>query len=221
MASDTVYEKTWETKPLGFSIIMDTRGKNAYVSSVQNKALNKGKVTLASQIIEVAGQNVEDKDHSDILNLIISSGTPLTLKFRKSSKESGDSAPPCISFQNAPEKVAHRVNGEWSLEENNKINFRNVWRRNTDGDVLCNLWYWPKSQMSAEVAAKIGGGAGAWLITRAPDLGNKNPETIYGAGIDDPEGTCKYPSMITGTWRVFAGTNFIDCKLEVNQNELQ
>merc|ERR1719273_1599648 len=79
------YAITWESKPLGFSIVMDTTGRNAYVSSIQKQDnLEKG-LKLAAQIIKINGENVKQMKHGDILDRIRNARIPMELTFQPRS----------------------------------------------------------------------------------------------------------------------------------------
>jgi len=208
------YEVTWESKPLGFSIIMDTEGKNAYVSSIQNETNKKKGVKLASQIIQVNGDNVEGERHQDILHKIIKATSPIKLKFRSMTDKSEDKPPASFSFTNAPDSIAHRVNKYFTLASN-KINDRCVWEQvEKDGDgntVKVCIWYWPASKHKLE-----GTSNNLWVISREEHIEKK---LLYAAAQDDDKASLIYPTMITKPWRIFADGKFEDCTLVVEQAE--
>merc|ERR1719244_2171324 len=102
---DGTYEIEWAGKPLGFSIVMDTTGKNAYDSSIQ-KSLNVERgLKLAAQIVSVNGTKTEDQLHNEILNKIKNASTPIKLRFKPRSFANNpdaakkDQIPPFLQFE--------------------------------------------------------------------------------------------------------------------------
>jgi len=85
---ERLYEITFTERPLGFSVIMDTRGKNAIVSSVQNESNEKMGLKVASRIYNVNGKCVEGMKYKDILKLISNQQLPFFVVFRQSKKKS-------------------------------------------------------------------------------------------------------------------------------------
>jgi len=213
--SYTTYEVTWASKPLGFSIIMDTDGLNAYVSSIQNEANKKKGVRLASQIVKVNDDDVEGLKHQVILHKIIRATTPITLVF-KSLQDKKDHAPAMFNLAGSPERVAHRCNGNFSLLADTKLNDREVWERlpsdsdNPEEQQTIWVWYWPSSEH------KITGKNGLWVISRKEHVGKMN---LYAAAEEPKDSSYKYPTMVTEPWRIFDGKNFIDCPLKISQKE--
>jgi len=208
------YEVTWNSKPLGFSIIMDTEGKNAYVSSIQNEKNKEKGVKLASQIIMVNKDNVEGMRHQDILQKIIKASSPIKLRFRSMTDKKEDATPTSFKFSNAPDEIAHRVNGHFTLA-NVKINDRCVWEQEqTDSDgntVTVYIWYWPSNKHKL-----VGTDNNLWVISRKEHVEKK---LLYAAAEDDDKQSLIYPTMVTKDWRIFANGTFSDCKLHVDQQE--
>jgi len=87
-AQEGLYEITFNERPLGFSVIMDTRGKNAIVSSIQDDANGQLGMKLASRIYEINGKRVDDQKHKDILKLMAQQPTPFYVVFKESTKKS-------------------------------------------------------------------------------------------------------------------------------------
>eukprot|EP00486_Rosalina_sp_Unknown_P000938 CAMPEP_0201568432 /NCGR_PEP_ID=MMETSP0190_2-20130828/9505_1 /ASSEMBLY_ACC=CAM_ASM_000263 /TAXON_ID=37353 /ORGANISM="Rosalina sp." /LENGTH=600 /DNA_ID=CAMNT_0047989545 /DNA_START=112 /DNA_END=1911 /DNA_ORIENTATION=+ len=83
-----LYEITFNQRPLGFSVIMDTRGKNAIVSSIQDDTNEKLGMKVASRIYEINGKRVDDIKHKDILKLMAQQPTPFYVVFKESRKKS-------------------------------------------------------------------------------------------------------------------------------------
>lgn len=78
-----LYEITFNQRPLGFSVIMDTRGKNAIVSSVQDENNDKLGMKVASRIYEINGKRVDDLKHKDILKLMAAAPCPFYVVFKE------------------------------------------------------------------------------------------------------------------------------------------
>ena len=81
-----LYEITFNERPLGFSVIMDTRGKNAIVSSIQDGNNKRLGMKVASRMYEVNGKRVDGLKHRDILKTISSQSTPFYVVFREARK---------------------------------------------------------------------------------------------------------------------------------------
>jgi len=84
---EKLYEITFNERPLGFSVIMDTRGKNAIVSTVQNENNAKAGMKVASRIYDVNGKFVYDMKYKDILKIIGEQQLPFYIIFRTSKKK--------------------------------------------------------------------------------------------------------------------------------------
>ena len=78
-----LYEITFNERPLGFSVIMDTRGKNAIVSSIQDDTNEQLGMKLASRVYEINGKRVDDQKHKDILKLMAQQPTPFYVVFKE------------------------------------------------------------------------------------------------------------------------------------------
>ena len=78
-----LYEITFNQRPLGFSVIMDTRGKNAIVSSIQDDTNGKLGMKVESRIYEINGKRVDDLKHKDILKLMAQQPTPFYVVFKE------------------------------------------------------------------------------------------------------------------------------------------
>jgi len=212
-AKGGVYTITWQKKPLGFSIVMDTTGKNAYVSSIQNNLnVSKG-LKLAAQIIEINGANQKDKKHADILTAIKGAKLPITLKFQPRSfandpDDNGDldEIPKVLTFKGAPASNAHRVNGYFELITQ-KINDKHVWQRKDDEEDPILVWWWPKAKSNLE--------KDLWMIGRKSYI---NKQGAY-ACVDSTE---DIPTNIMKTWKAFdqGAQKFVDAKIIIAQSSV-
>lgn len=216
--SGTEYSVTWEAKPLGFSIIMDTEGRNAYVSSIQQEE-NRSRITLASQIIAVQDknskpENVQGMKHQTILGKIIKAQPPITLTFRSMTTSKEDAAPESFTFSKAPDSIKHRVNGNFKkLDE--VINDRPVWQKenSNDDDPEIIIWYWPKEQHKlSDHGREV---ENLWVIQRREHV--EEGKYLYACAEDDSDGSKKYPTMITDEWKIFSNGEFGMCKLVITQ----
>lgn len=213
------YSITWDTKPLGFSIVMDTTGRNAYVSSIQKQEnLQKG-LKLAAQIIKINGANVKQKKHGDILEKIKKAELPMTLTFQPRSfanANSGDSTtneeqssdnPIALLFGGAPASARNRVDGMFLLVKNKEVNGRPMWQRKDDESDPIVLWYWPLEggeQGPSNMAENL------WMISRASQLHTQNAYACCPSDVENP-------LRISCAWKVWnkeAG-NFVGCKLSI------
>ena len=78
-----IYVITFNQKPFGFSAIMDTRGKNCIVSSIQNKSnITKG-MTVASRVYSINDRIVIDWKHKEIIKKMVKTPLPLKVAFIK------------------------------------------------------------------------------------------------------------------------------------------
>jgi len=82
-----LYEITFNQRPLGFSVIMDTRGKNAIVSSIQDETNGQLGMKIASRVYEINGKRVDDMKHKEILKLMAQQPTPFYVVFKESRKK--------------------------------------------------------------------------------------------------------------------------------------
>jgi len=212
------YEITWKAKPLGFSIVMDTTGRNAYVSSIQKQEnLSKG-LKLAAQIIRINGQDAKQKKHGQILELIKTATLPMTLTFQPRSFATGagegDEAvkiPVTLLLGNAPESARNRVDGLFKLCKA-ELNGRHMWQRDDQEEDAIILWYWPKE----------GGDDGPsgmqddlWMISRKSQLQSQNAYACCPS-------TKTNPLDIKHKWKVWDKTisNFVECSLSVVDEEM-
>lgn len=229
MASETngAYEIVWEAKPLGFSIVMDTTGRNAYVSSIQKTSnLDKG-LKLAAQIIAINGENVKGLKHQDILGKIKGARLPMVLKFQPRSfanekaqqneeeaeeEENEDNTPPPGLLFGGATMAANRVNGMFELVTNETLHGRNIWQRRDDEKDPIILYWYPAKDLGHNTNENI------WMIARRSRI---NTDAGYACCKQDTE----YPSQVTDKWWVYnQGTgHFEECFLEiaakVNLNE--
>lgn len=223
MAADEAgeYSITWESKPLGFSIVMDTTGRNAYVSSIQKPDnLEKG-LKLAAQIIKINGQDVKQKKHSEILETIRSATLPMELTFQPRSfanDPKGDENtstekkhPKGLLFAGAPEAARDRVEGLFELVADQNHNGRPMWMRkdNIQDDPII-LWWFPKE--------KSGLNTSLWMIGRQKKM---DTDKAYACVATEEE----YLLDINKFWKVYDMNvgKYKDCKLrihaEVDSNE--
>jgi len=191
------YKVTWEKKPLGFSIVMDTQGKNAYVSSVQQEANFKMGLKLASQIISINKEPVVDLEHNQILTKIKSATTPITLEFQPrkfadqdneqkkqyNNKEKSQN----LLFTDAPQRIAHRVNGLFKVGK--EINGRCSWTKPLyqEGKVVDNVLiaWWP-GKSNGVVVNGVAIEKDMWLITKE-SLWAENDGQGYACHFEDVE----------------------------------
>jgi hypothetical protein len=85
---EKLYEITFTERPLGFSVIMDTRGNNAIVSSIQTDQNDELGLKIASRMYEVNGKRVDGLKHKQILSIIASCECPFFIVFKESAKRS-------------------------------------------------------------------------------------------------------------------------------------
>jgi len=212
---DEQYSITWENKPLGFSIVMDTTGRNAYVSSIQKQDnLSKG-LKLAAQIIQINGDNVKQQKHGEILDKIRQAVLPMTLTFQPRSfanansdqTQAEDETPKGLLFGGAPRSASHRVDGLFLLIKNQEVNKRAFWQRKDEEEDPILLWYWPLE----------GGDSGAsgmqedlWMISRKSQLQTQNAYACCPSNVTNP-------LNINKPWKVWnqAKGEFIECNLTI------
>lgn len=221
--SDGTYDIEWKSKPLGFSIVMDTSGKNAYVSSIQ-RAENVGKgLKLAAQIIQINGKDVENMKHNEILNQIKKATLPMTLRFKPRSFASEDSGaaktaendeahqnhPRRLIFEGAPDDCTH-VNGEFELLIK-PINDKPAWQRKDEESDPILLWFWPKTEPENARLLK----RDVWMIGRRSNL---NKQSAYACTACSEE----VPSNPKLMWKVYqkANSSWEDTKIRIQQKSL-
>lgn len=226
--SDGTYEIEWPGKPLGFSIVMDTTGKNAYVSSIQ-KSLNVERgLKLAAQIVMVNGDKTEDKLHNEILNKIKNAKTPIKLRFKPRSFANNpdaskkDATPPFLQFDGA--KVNQkRINGHYQLVlkgtdkrvPEGLLNGKPVWKRATQkgeedlGDNQIYCYFWPKTKNSL--------GHDLWMISRGEQFNTDGAYACYKV----TEETEKLPTDCMKDWQTYdpAKKDFVPSKIKMTQSE--
>jgi len=218
MASPSTYQITWASKPLGFSIVMDTTGRNAYVSSIQKtENVSKG-LKLASQIVSINGADVKGEKHQTILQKIINAVLPMVLEFQPrtfandatNSQQAEDdiednTIPKKLLLGGAPESARNRVDGMFELKENEERNGRNVWERvdNFTGDQKIVLYWWPAEHAQNTFNNSV------WMIARRSMMDTQN---AYACVEDEAE-----PLEIQTPWRVWnqASTSFVECELHI------
>jgi len=215
------YEITWESKPLGFSIVMDTSGKNAYVSSIQRaENVSKG-LKLAAQIVSINGLFVKDKKHSEILGEIKKAKLPMTLRFQPRSfandtqerqqkmedTTENDNVPTRLEFENAPDDCSH-VNGEFELLIK-PINGKPAWQRKDQETDPILLWFWPSHEKENAKLLK----RDLWMIGRRSKLNKQDAYACVNCSDDvptDPELVWKCYQKNGGKWK--------DTQLKIEQH---
>jgi len=210
------YTITWNSKPLGFSIVMDTTGRNAYVSSIQKQDnLQKG-LKLAAQIIKINGNDAKQKKHGAILDLIKKATLPMTLTFQPRSFATGagensttatSSGPPLgLLFGGAPKSAAARVDGLFKLCKD-KLNGRHIWQRQDDEEDPIILWYWP---LEGGESGPSGMAENLWMISRKSQLQTQNAYACVPEDIENP-------LNIREAWKVWdkKKNDFVACKLSI------
>lgn len=214
------YSITWDSKPLGFSIVMDTTGRNAYVSSIQKQEnLQKG-LKLAAQIIKINGANVKQKKHGDILEKIKKAQLPMTLTFQPRSfanANSGDNnasdenttndKPIALLFGGAPQSARNRVDGMFLLVKSKEVNGKPMWQRKDDESDPIVLWYWP---LEGGEKGPSGMQENLWMISRASQLHSQNAYACCPSAVDNP-------LRINVPWKVWNKdqNKFVECQLSI------
>jgi len=180
---DGSYTIKWAKKPLGFSIVMDTTGNNAYVSSIQEKANVKKGLKLAAQIVEVNGNPTVGKKHQEILSIIKSVTPPVVLRFQPRSFANANSndqdkreIPQFMEITGADGGNKARINGKYQLVTNKNDNryqvFKKpVWQKVDSeglGGDLIYCWYFPKEQSGFPV--------NLWMIARNSEISKAEEE---------------------------------------------
>jgi len=204
------YSITWKTKPLGFSIVMDTTGRNAYVSSIQKQENLRRGLKLAAQIIRVNDDDAKQKKHGKILELIKNASLPMTLTFQPRSFATGagennepkDNATPVnLLIGNAPQSAKYRVDGIFILCKS-KTNDRHMWQRDDEEEDPIILWFWPTEISGLEQPL--------WMIGRKSKI---NKQSAYACCPSDKEN----PLDITKKWKVWVQERqtFEECSLSL------
>lgn len=217
----TTYDITWTNKPLGFSIVMDTTGKNAYVSSIQKDDNIKKGLKLAAQIITINGQNAKNEKHQDILDMIKGAVLPMKLVFQPRSfaneakknpketvkKESDDedsNVPHCLLLGGAPDSNKHRVDGLWDLTVD-KINGKHVWQRHDEEVDPVLMYWWPAKTMKTKGMTED-----LWMIARKTMINTQSAYACCPQAADTP-------LEITKKWKVYDkdAQKFVECDIHV------
>lgn len=206
------YAITWKTKPLGFSIVMDTTGRNAYVSSIQKQDNLRRGLKLAAQIIKVNGEDAKQKKHGKILDMIKNATLPMTLTFQPrsfatgagenaESSEKEESTPVNLLIGNAPDSATHRVDGIFILCKS-KTNERHMWQRDDEEEDPVILWFWPKSVSTLE--------KDLWMIGRKSNINTEKAYACCPSGQDNP-------LHIKQKWKVWEQPKqkFVPCTLSL------
>jgi len=218
--SSEEYEITWQAKPLGFSIVMDTTGRNAYVSSIQKQGnLSKG-LKLAAQIIKINGNDAKQKKHGEILDLIKNATLPMTLTFQPRSFATGageneereeNKIPLSMLIADAPESARNRVDGLFKLCKDG-CNGRHMWQRHDNETDAIILWYWPK-EGGEEGPSKMDNDL--WMISRKSQLQTQNAYACCPS-------TEENPLNIKTKWKVWSKkkSKFVECSLSIVHKEM-
>jgi len=234
-AKNGEYVIEWASKPLGFSIVMDTSGKNAYVSSIQQAENLKKGLKLAAQIIEINGERVKDQAHAAILQKIKMASQPIRLKFQPRSfandpsadeevvkaAKANKNAPRLLKFRGAPKAAIH-VNGDFSLCTK-QINEMPAWQRNDEKEDPIVLWFWPKTQ-SENIAKKIE--KDLWMIGRASKLNTQDAYACFAAKKVDKEGNVledyTSPTRESVIWKIYMKDtlSWVDSQIKIEQSSV-
>jgi len=234
---DGSYTITWSRKPLGFSIVMDTTGNNAYVSSIQEKRNVKKGLKLAAQIVEVNGNATVGKKHQEILQIIKGVVPPVVLRFQPRSfanaNADGDKRdiPAFMEITGAEGEKQNRVNGKYQLvtDKNNKryqVFDKPVWlkvdKEGLGGDLIY-CWYYPAKSSGLPVSM--------WMITRDSEITKGINGAAVGAyGAFKVEGENKkgeklsdviqYPTDTTDlNWHLFENGEFKQKSIVIKTNK--
>jgi len=211
------YSITWKSKPLGFSIVMDTTGRNAYVSSIQKQENLTMGLKLAAQIIKINKEDIRQKKHGKILEMIKSAELPMTLTFQPRSFATGagensetaeehKQTPVNLLIGNAPDSATNRVDGIFKLCKD-KTNGRHMWQRDDREEDPIILWFWPVSVSKLQTDL--------WMISRKTKI---NKEQAYACCPDNSEN----PLDISKQWKVWETSKqtFVPCTLTLCDREV-
>jgi len=233
---DGSYTIQWSKKPLGFSIVMDTTGNNAYVSSIQEKRNVKKGLKLAAQIVEVNGTGTVGKKHQEILQIIKGVKPPVILRFQPRSfanaNADGDKRdiPAFMEITGAEGEKQMRINGKYQLvtDKNNaryQVFDKPVWlkvdKEGLGGDLIY-CWYYPSKSSGLPCSM--------WMITRDSEItkGVKG-EAVGAYGCFKVEGTndkgdkltdvIQYPTDTTElNWHLFEDGEFKQKSIMIKTN---
>jgi len=213
MAEVQTYEIEWAAKPLGFSIVMDTTGKNAYVSSIQKESNKQKGLKLAAQIIKINGEQVKGADHKKILEKIKKATLPIRLVFQPRSfandpqKSQNESEVPTPIIFTGATVNQQRINGFFELVAD-QYNGKHQWQRKDDLEDPVLLWYWPSSQ------AKNTTGKDLWMIGRKSFRDTDQAYACCSSNAD-------YPTQIDEKigWKCYsvAESKYVGCKIAIQQ----
>eukprot|EP00494_Astrolonche_serrata_P028248 UN28513 len=213
------YQITWKEKPLGFSIVMDTTGKNAYVSSIQKEENMKMGLKLAAQIIFINKVDVRGMKHQKILQTIKGAGCPMTLAFQPRSfahdvqddDKDGekDKTINSLLFGGAQGNSAKRVNGVFIplVKDKEQVmeNGRCVWiHEETNPDPEDNLdknpiylWWFPKTAPKNTMKESV------WMISRKSCLNTDKAYACCKVPSEDKYKDLETPEKLNLPWQVF------------------
>jgi len=234
---DGSYTIQWSRKPLGFSIVMDTTGNNAYVSSIQEKRNVKKGLKLAAQIVEVNGKGTVGKKHQEILQIIKGVQPPVILRFQPRSfanqNADGDKRdiPAFMEITGAEGEKEMRINGKYQLvtDKNHKryqVFEKPVWlkvdKEGLGGDLIY-CWYYPTkssglptsmwmitrdSEISKGIEGKDVGAYGCFKVEGKNDKGEKLTDVI------------QYPTDTTDlNWHLFENGQFVEKSIVIKTNK--
>lgn len=209
MAEAATYEIEWANKPLGFSIVMDTTGNNAYVSSIQKEENKRKGLKLAAQIIKINGKDVKGMEHKQILQHIKQAPLPIKLVFQPRSFANDpqqDQIPTPIHFKGA--KVnQNRINGCFELIKE-KFNGKHQWQRKDEETDPIILWHWPSNQ------ADNATGKNLWMIGRKS---NRNKEGAYACC----DSNLELPTDIEKEWQCYdpSAGDFVKSVIQIAQEK--
>lgn len=198
--ADGTYTLEWDKKPLGFSIVMDTSGKNAYVSSIQDTSNIEKGLRLAAQIVRINNTDVVDWKHEKILGQIksteASKNKPMKLSFRQrtfANEKEKENTPEVLKFQGAPKEKEHRVNGYFKLIKSMHDGCH-MWQRDDDEKDPIIVWFWKKENAVAKGVKNIS--KGLWMISRKTMI---DSDSAYACVQSDEN----IPTKIDTKWEVY------------------
>jgi len=234
---DGSYTIQWSRKPLGFSIVMDTTGNNAYVSSIQEKRNVKKGLKLAAQIVEVNGKGTVGKKHQEILQIIKGVKPPVILRFQPRSfanaNNDGDKRdiPAFMEITGAEGEKEMRVNGKYQLvadknHQRYQVFEKPVWlkvdKEGLEGDLIY-CWYYP--QKASNLPCNM------WMITRDSQITEAidgKPVGAYGCfKVEGQNGkgekltdVIQYPTDTTElNWHLFENGKFMEKSIMIKTNK--
>jgi len=236
---DGSYTIQWSKKPLGFSIVMDTTGNNAYVSSIQEKRNVKKGLKLAAQIVEVNGTGTVGKKHQEILQIIKGVKPPVILRFQPRSfanaNNDGDKRdiPAFMEITGAEGEKEMRINGKYQLvtdKNHNRFQVfeKPVWLKVDKeglGDDLIYCWYYPSAKSKLPISM--------WMITRDSQITNAiegDNDNVGAYGCFKVEGkndkgeelsdVIQYPTDTTDlNWHLFENGQFKQKSIVIKTNK--